>query len=125
MSAMPELSSSYKAVTVKYFARFLGGKAIEMADDTPYRKLRATCSWALIEFMHVIDHAGIVLTDHELNRMQYAGNAYILSYAALAKQAVDRSEMQWRLRPKLHGFDHLLDDCADIKWSLSLLGADP
>ena len=63
----PELSSAVKAVAVKDFAVYLAKVVAELPQIDDYTRIRAACSWAMAEFIHVTDNAGLILTNEQVD----------------------------------------------------------
>ena len=52
----------------------------------------------------------MLLTDAEIARGQYAGRCYLRCWGALAEKAIAAGRPMYRLRPKLHMIDHIIED---------------
>ena len=112
----PEMSTSaYKAITVKWFCQFISERAIGQANDDEYSRVRGTCAWCVCEFLHIVDTAGSFFSEDEWDRYEYACRGFMFAYARLAKLSAEAGVHLWRLRPKLHMFDHLLDQTREAR----------
>jgi hypothetical protein len=119
----PELASSIKASVVKHFTTFLAHFALEIAGGDAYTRLRATCGWGIAEFIHVSDSSGLVLSDHQVNRLVFGGRTYLQAYSNLAQGAAMAGQFIWKVRPKCHYFVHLLDFAAASKLNPAHMGS--
>ncbi len=57
--------------------------------------------------MEVMDTAGEVMQDEEVERCGQSLQAYQEAYAALAGAAEAAGELLWKLRPKFHALSHM------------------
>ncbi len=60
-----------------------------------------------------MDAASEFVTEEKLRRFQRGGRVALASYAWLARDAFDRGECLYVVKPKMHRFDHLLDEVED------------
>ena len=104
----PELASSIKASTVKTFTCFLAWLAVEIEQDDPRDNLRAAAGWGIAEFIWICDTSGVILSESQVRRLQDGGRTFLEAYAELARRAAVQKSMMWKVRPKLHEFEHLL-----------------
>ena len=72
----PELGSSVKAVAVKSFAVYLSVLANIEPSANEHERIRSTCAWAIAEFIHVTDNAGLILTEQQVSdfSVSYSSN---------------------------------------------------
>lgn len=103
----PELPSSFKGSVVQSFSMFLGIVCQEFADDD-HGQLRALCAWGMCDFLHVMGHAGLVMTVEQTDRLVHAGNTYVRCYCVLAERAATNKIWMWKVRPKCHSYEHML-----------------
>jgi len=75
----PELSTYWKAAATNTLIHFLAFKAEKVCRRTGTEKLIAVHLWALAEFMYVIAHADIELTDLEQRRALHSGRLFLLT----------------------------------------------
>eukprot|EP00969_Alexandrium_andersonii_P186764 8251705-Alexandrium_andersonii.AAC.1 len=70
-----ELSTTYKAVTVKWILLFLAIKSGQLDGEcTSYHShVRSTCLWALARYIRVCDRGGLLLEPSEARKAQTAG----------------------------------------------------
>jgi len=119
----PSLSTTIKAATVKRFTYFVCEKLIDLENGDEHMRLRATCAWGISTFLQTSDSCGVVLEDATIDALEYAGRLYILSYASLAERAAISGEYLWKVRPKLHVFDHMISDLRETKLNPARYGA--
>ena len=86
------------------------GKAVQAGHDTLHDKMRASVTWGLAKFCSVLDNSGRCMSPAEVASARRAGVVYLQTFAYLARDAVDSGVSLWPLKPKMHQFDHLLDD---------------
>ena len=79
-----------------------------MPNPTEEQKLRATMLWSMYDFVFTLDRADVHLTADEASQCVALGNTFLLTYQALADNAVAASTCLWKVRPKLHYFGHLI-----------------
>eukprot|EP00969_Alexandrium_andersonii_P099199 4375069-Alexandrium_andersonii.AAC.1 len=53
------------------------------------------------------------MAEADIHRLQRAGRILLITYAYLTTEFLARRQMLFPLKPKLHQFDHLLEDLAD------------
>ena len=105
-SQYPELASWYKGMTVKTMCFWLAEKARELDDGSLHSNFRATCMWAMAEFLHTVDGGGVWLDDADVLRARRAGRLYLQCYQWLAVQTEEQGQCLWASKPKMHYFDH-------------------
>ena len=126
-SDYPMLGSVWKASSVKVICAFIASKAYDLDDGSPEAKARNVCAWAFAELDHIFDSADRELTEHEIRRSSYAAYAYLSTYSWLAEQAANLGLALYRIRPKHHYFQHIIDRTAEDKQnprSLSCTGEE-
>ena len=111
----PEFPSCMKAANTKIFNAFLAKKASDFDWGTPHTQLRRTCLWAYNEWHYVLDGADLILTDDQAAAAYRAGSLFLLAYGALASEAVANEMYLWKLRPKHHYFQHMVEFAAQYK----------
>ena len=117
----PELSSAVKAVAVKDFAVYLAKVVAELPQIDDYTRIRAACSWAMAEFIHVTDNAGLILTNEQVGRLSFAAQTYVKFYSVLATMAADDVLYMWKVRPKFHYFTHMCEFAVSSKLNPTLI----
>eukprot|EP00969_Alexandrium_andersonii_P082992 3661108-Alexandrium_andersonii.AAC.1 len=103
------LVSFIKAATVKDMAQWLAQKVRDWPVNDANSRYKFTVAWAMGEYLTCCDDAGPVFSREVSARVVFAGRAFIQSYACLARSAVQRNQKEWKMRPKLHYFEHILD----------------
>ena len=81
---------------------FLADKCYEKGDGSEHRRLRATCTWAAAEMIHVMDSAARFFSKSETGRFDYASDLFLTTYQALAASCQASGVCNWKFRPKLH-----------------------
>lgn len=69
-------------------------------------QMAAACFWALAAWIHILDHAGIILTGEQKEACLKHGRMHLRIYKALALHAVECGARRWKIRPKMHYLDH-------------------
>jgi len=75
----PELSTYWKAAATHTLIRFMAFKSEKVCRRTGTEKIIAVHLWALAEYMYVITHGEIELTDLEQRRALHAGRVFLLT----------------------------------------------
>ena len=102
----PELSGMFKASAIKAMVFYF---AYVCKDDCTERgKLRATCMWALADYVYRCGRHGLFIAYHDRRVLMSRGRLHLVTYYMLAHHAADRSERLYKIRPKHHAFDELL-----------------
>ena len=70
------------------------------------------CVWAAAVFSGCLMSGQMMLTDAERETVLFAGRMYLETYMTLANQAMDNSDRYFKVRPKLHYLQHLIEDVA-------------
>ena len=117
------MSTTIKAATVKRFTYHTCEKLIELESGDEHTRLCATCAWGISTFLQTSDVCGVVLEDATIDKLAYAGSLYVLSYASLAERAAINGVCMWKIRPKLHVFDHMISDMRETKLNPARYGA--
>ena len=73
-----------------------------------WEQVCAVAAWGMAQFIYVLDVAGMVLTSEQATGAHDAGQAYLTAYSWLANDALSHGKLQYKLRPKLHAFQHVL-----------------
>lgn len=68
------------------------------------------CLHSLARFVHGVASMGIVLQPAETAKLKSAGISFVVVYLRLASLAVRQGMTQFKVRPKLHYFHHLVMD---------------
>eukprot|EP00435_Cladocopium_sp_Y103_P032340 s1178_g8.t1 len=85
------------------------------ADDVDLR-IRSMV-WAAHSVMGVWHHAGMFLSDNEVQHVQIVGGLFIRCYLELAEEAVRSKTRLWRIRPKFHLLVHLQSELRASKYN--------
>ena len=84
----PVFGSSWKACSMKLLTFFLARKCHNVCNGTQKSKMRATCTWAIAEFLHILDVSDLVMTPSQVQRAQHAGFLFLQSWQWLAHDAM-------------------------------------
>lgn len=104
------LNSTFKAADIKIISQWLSHKTVSIAHDgSRHQRVRSVVAWAMGEYIYLCDAYGQVLSESEADRLAFAGRAYITSFAFLAWESYTSGVKLWKIRPKLHYFDHQID----------------
>eukprot|EP00969_Alexandrium_andersonii_P175094 7743887-Alexandrium_andersonii.AAC.2 len=71
--------------------------------------MRACCAWGLAALIDELDNSDFWLSEDAAERGYKAGRLFLSSYQWLAHEAVSEGKHLWRLRPKFHIIDHMLE----------------
>jgi len=104
----PELSTAWKAMSVRILLFFLASFTANLACTTHFEQLISTHLWALADFTWTLCNASMVMTTYEKHRALHAGNIYLLTQQALTVFAKKASIYLFRVRPKHHYLSHIL-----------------
>ncbi len=108
-SIYPELSSAIKAAGVQSLTLFVSELLLHVfAGEGHHCNLRQCAAWGIVEFIVTSQKAGLLLSRSETERMLEGGRAFVDCYAGLAREAATHGVFLWKMRPKLHFFEHLL-----------------
>ena len=77
---------------------------------TAHGQLRATCVSAAASLHHVLEMGSQFLTRAEVIDAQRMGETFLLSYSELASSAARRGVCNYKLLPKHHFYDHIVED---------------
>ena len=87
--------------------------ACKINDGSLHANLRQSCVWGLLRYYDVIRVSGRTFTAAQLSELRFAGETMLVSYAALAIESVEHEINAWRIVPKFHLFQHLVET-ADV-----------
>ena len=68
------------------------------------------CVWAATVFSGCLMSGSLMLTNAERETVVFAGGMYLETYMKLANQALDNSDRYFKVRPKLHYLQHIIED---------------
>lgn len=85
----------------------------ERSDEDVYRaQVRATMCFAMSCCLSIWYKGSVSrLKENEKTKSVEMGRLFLRCYRALAADAQASQELLWKLRPKLHYFEHCLDEC--------------
>ncbi len=105
----PELHSAFKASSVRLITRYLADLCYSCHNPaSEHSRLRTTVTYAMADFKHAIENAGLLLTADEQRRGVRAGRLFLLAYQKLSSTSAAQNEVMWKIRPKFHSFWHIL-----------------
>ena len=104
----PEISSIWKAASIKVLIFFMAVKSEQLCTTGHYQKLIATHLWSLAEYLWVCGISGLEFDDQQRRRAMHAGRIYLLTLQSLNVIAKEEGLWLWRVRPKNHYFCHTL-----------------
>eukprot|EP00969_Alexandrium_andersonii_P088750 3916320-Alexandrium_andersonii.AAC.1 len=105
----PTLASWVKAAHCKIMLMWVADLCYRDDDGTQDSRLKCVASWAIEEFLHVLDVGGTYLSAELRDRAVYAAAAFLKCYQQLACNMLARGMRLYKLRPKLHYFCHQVD----------------
>ena len=100
-----------KAADSTVFLRFLSEKLQREPPPpgSPYPGLVAV-AWAADQLSGCLMRADTFLTADEKHHTTVVANVFLTTYAGLASEAVERGEYYFKMRPKFHYLQHMLED---------------
>ncbi len=115
-----------KAAHTKAMLLWLAHVSRTCAHDA-WGRLRAVNCCSIAALTVLLDTAGPVLTVAQARRAQRLGRAYLLSHSELARQSAEQGMKSFKLTPKFHYFDHILEDLSNRenpKWFSCMMDED-
>ena len=103
---MPELTTQYKASTVKYMQYWLHDFLMS-EPAVPDSDNRRNCSYALAMFQFMLDTHSEWFEQDQANRTAEYGYSFLLFYQALAVRSRGELRNNYKIVPKFHYFFHL------------------
>ena len=102
----PELRA--KGADTMLCLRFLCDK-LQQVRLAKYEGLVA-CTWAAVQFIGVLTHALLFMTDSECSTAAATGRLFVRSYISLAAESLEAQDYYFKCRPKLHHLLHIIED---------------
>ena len=102
----PSLPSEVKAAHVHSVLYWLSELVCELPHRTMYEKVRATCLWAYCDAHYTLNNAGMFLQKQESARAVRSASLFLVAYQWLAGAAMQSCSCQYKVRPKLHYYEH-------------------
>ena len=93
-------------VILKYVSQKL------QTQEPPEYEGMVACAWAAQAFSGCMAKGGVLLTQQERDTVVIAGTFFLKSYITLANSALEAHELLWKVRPKLHYLQHLVEGVA-------------
>jgi hypothetical protein len=109
----PEMGRHFKGMELKTIMRFLSDECWAKHDGSQHSRARMTVMWANVQFHHVLVHADLYLTPHEIDEAQYAGRIGLIAFQWLANRSVEEDTKLWHLKPKRHYKEHIVEDLSN------------
>ena len=106
--ACPTLKA--KAADCTVILQFCAGK-LQTLNLPAYGGL-AACTWSAQVFSGCLMNGGLFLTPGERNTALSTGRLFLSSYLRLCNEALENEELLFKMRPKYHYLEHLLDQLA-------------
>ena len=85
---------------------------LQHAEHTPLDSLMRNVTGLLVSFYDVLESESQFLSAAAKARLPKIGIKLAQSYGALAKSAFDQGQKLWKLSPKLHLAEHLMEEQA-------------
>ena len=104
--SMPELSTQYKASTVKYMQYWLHDFLMD-EPEVPHSADRRHCSYSLAMFQYMLDTHSEWLTQGQADRTAQFGYSFLLFYQKLAVRSRSEPRNNYKIVPKFHYFFHM------------------
>ena len=98
-----------KAADAPVFMGYLCYKLEAIEWDGPFKGLLAAV-WCANQLSGLLMNAGTFLTLEERNNVAALGKTFLQVYSRLACEARDLRRFLFRMRPKLHHFQHMVED---------------
>lgn len=106
-SEYPEFKG--KAADAAVFLPYLLSELQDNPIDGPYSGLLGVL-WAAEQLSHCIMSSGIFLSLEEKSTIETVGRLFLDGYGVLASIAVQRREKYFKMRPKFHVLQHMIED---------------
>jgi hypothetical protein len=116
-NAYPELSTTFKASACKTLLFWIASHLNQLPQHDEHAKIRASCIWALAQFVHVTDRAGVLLSDAEAQEAHKCVSLHLRLWQDMAVRSKERNVKNFKIRPKHHYLQHLSDACLRNKVS--------
>ena len=97
-----------KAADCAAILQYVNYKLQEHFDVSEYPSLVA-CVWAANTFSGCIMSGGVQLTQPERDTVYHAGMMFLETYVSLGHEALERGELYFKVRPKLHYLQHIIE----------------
>ena len=88
---------------------FSGKKAEDENSGSTHDQVRSTCAYAYAKLLHIFDCADRWLSDDERAMAVHHGRLFLLSYGWLGREATSNGMALWKVRPKHHAVDGMLE----------------
>ena len=125
-SRYPKLNG--KAAALRHLARFALTIVTEHHNGTPHDNLVQGVIQLLIEFYKIIESSSQFLSEKAKENLPRIGMKLAQLYGELAQLAYNDEERLWKLSPKLHLLEHLLEAQAILygnpRWYWTYAGED-
>lgn len=109
---LPELSTQYKASTVKYTQYWMHDFLMEEG-ACPSSEDRCACSYSLAMFQYMLDTNGERFTPRIAGQTATFGFRFLLFYQKLAVRSRSEARNNYKIVPKFHYLYHLLEYIRD------------
>jgi hypothetical protein len=125
-SKFPELSSRYKASTVRTLLSWLAEKTRAISNLHPGMGRFdgiAVAFWSLQRFLYILDSEGLYLEEATARDACEAVQVFLTAYQRLAEQSVAAGDLLWKITPKCHYMVHLSADMLRSRLNPRLTGS--
>jgi len=106
---MPQLEAMDAKLMLFWLAEQTAIWCMEPRAGDDLATLVAASGYNMAKFVHTCDGQGLYMTDAGRETALEHGTNYAFIYNELARRACEQGRMRWKIRPKLHGFLHMLD----------------
>jgi hypothetical protein len=105
----PELSSTFKAASVKTVCLYLAKKVLDLhVPGDNHSKIRSTCAWAYADWLHTLDLSDRIFLPTQRDRASRSGRLFLVTYQTLAEESIAERTWLYKVRPKHHDYDHVV-----------------
>jgi hypothetical protein len=94
---------------MKSICVFAAHLAKRYQSDTTHDKVRAVCAYAYAQLLHIWDLADRWLDAQEVADSLFYGRVFLQSYGFLGAEATRLGTVIWKIRPKHHFIDEMLE----------------
>ena len=98
-----------KGAAIRHMAKFALELVLEHAQDTPYDRLVRDVVGLLVAFYDILESESQFLSAAAKDKLPKIGQKLAECYGRLAKISFDSGDRLWKLSPKLHLAEHLLE----------------
>ena len=97
-------------ILTAFVAQITSDQIAKINSPSMHQKMRATCCWAMAMFCYLIDSMEFYLSSADIEKLRFHGRTFLITYGHMAATSVADGKCLWSLKPKMHQYDHSLDE---------------